>query len=61
MDRIFHFNLFTELIARLQPQNQDWVQLELGVSLPRDARKRRTNNESDMECGDLSDLSPLSF
>src|SRR5438552_3592326 len=23
MDRIFHFNLFTELIARLQPQNQD--------------------------------------
>jgi len=56
MDRIFHFNLFTELIARLQPQNQDWVQLELGVSLPRDARKRRTN--SDMERGDLS---PLSF
>ncbi len=29
--------------------------------LPRDPRKRRTNNESDMECGDLSDLSPLSF
>src|SRR5205814_5946334 len=33
------------------------VQLEVGVRLPRDARKRRTNNESDMECGDLSPLS----
>jgi len=29
--------------------------------LPRDARKGRGTNESDMECGGLSDLSPLSF
>jgi len=32
--------------------------LEVGVTVPRDERKRRANNESDMECGDLS---PLSF
>jgi len=26
--------------------------------MPRDERKRRANNESDMECGDLSPLWP---
>ena len=31
--------------------------LEVGVTVPRDERKRRANNESDMECGDLSALS----
>ena len=30
-------------------------------SASQDARKRRTNDQCAMECGDLSDLSPLSF
>jgi len=34
---------------------------EVRVRLPRDARKRGTNNECAMERGDLSGLSPLSF
>ena len=57
--RWLHFELFTRKKFRsTNTQLPARVQLEVGVRLPRDARKRRTNNESDMECGDLSPLWP---